>query len=89
MPLAPPRGGVRVARTPSIAGDGKEVFSLTKRIASLAVAAAAVSALALPAAPASAACNWTFVDDCVREILAGAVSPICIEPSTLAPICLT
>jgi len=62
------------------------VISLTKRIASLAVAASAVGAFVLlPAAPASAC--WTFPDHCVDQVV-GSVGPICLDPSTIAPICV-
>ena len=42
---------------------------MTRRLVRLALAAAAVSAVALPAAPASAQCEGTFVFHCIRELL--------------------
>jgi hypothetical protein len=62
------------------------VISLTKNIARLALVGAAAAAFALPATPASA-CAGTFVQQCV-ENLVGTPAPICLDPSTIAPICV-
>jgi hypothetical protein len=62
---------------------------LTKHIARLLVAGAAVAAVALPAAPAQA-CNATFLRQCVENLVTQpSPTPICQEVSgTLAPICV-
>lgn len=49
---------------------------MTKRLASLALAASAAGVIALPAAPASA-CG-TFIRQCVQEIVDSAVQPVCV-----------
>ncbi|HVF06926.1 MAG TPA: hypothetical protein VNA20_18965 [Frankiaceae bacterium] len=63
---------------------------MTKRLARLALAAAVASAIALPAAPANAACAGTFIRRCVAELLepppakAGDSQHIClVEEATI------
>ncbi len=61
---------------------------MTKTIARLLVAGAAVASIALPAPPASASCSVT-IEECVRDLLA-AVAPadICIPRGHTPPVCV-
>lgn len=54
---------------------------MTKRFAGLALAGAAAVTFVLPATPASA-CSWTFPQQCVEDILASAVSEVCVPFGT-------
>jgi len=49
---------------------------MTKRLASIVLAASAASVVALPAAPASA-CG-TFIRQCIEEVVDSAVAPVCV-----------
>lgn len=64
---------------------------MTKRLASLAVCAAAAVTFVLPAAPASATCisfEHTPVE-CAKEALGGVVSDGCVWYGTFKVACLT
>ena len=67
---------------------------MTRRLMGLAVAAAAASAFVLPAAPAHASCEGTFVFNCIRELLepppASNDSEICVfeDDTTGTYICV-
>lgn len=50
---------------------------MIKRIARLAVVAAAASVVVLPASSANAACTWTFPRQCI-DMLVPAREPICV-----------
>ena len=45
---------------------------MKKNIARFAVVLGAAAVLAAPAAPASASCNATFIEDCVNDLLVAA-----------------
>lgn len=64
---------------------------MTKRIASLAIGAAAALTFALPAAPASATCISieTTPVECAKEALGGWSSDGCIWYGTFPLVCLT
>lgn len=58
---------------------------MTKRLVRLALGAAVASAIALPAAPASAECSGTFMFRCIKEVLeppAKAGEEICLVEQT-------